>query len=147
MSNMSTKWVCRHCQKGCKSERGLEQHTLRKKTCREAERTALLVRRPLSQDPQRAEGRLRRSTRAKKTAQSGTEDTQPSGAKIGGDLDPEAGVDDPETGVHDEENEDSVSGEDGYEGGLEDEDGGGYGTDSVGEGPKIGEIMPRSVGN
>ena len=55
MSNMSTKWVCPHCQKGCKSEHGLEQHTPRKKTCREAERAALLVRRPLPQDPQRAE--------------------------------------------------------------------------------------------
>ena len=56
-------------------------------------------------------------------------------------MDPKAGVDDPETGVHDEENDDSVTGEDGYEGGLEDEDGGGYGMDSDGEGPKIGTTL------
>ena len=136
---MSTKWVCRHCQKACKSERGLDQHTLRVKECREAERAALSVRRPLPQDPQPAEGGLRRSTRTKKKSQSGTENAQPSGAEIGGDLDPEAGVDNPETDVADEENEESVSEEDGCEGGLEDEDGGGYGTDSDGErSPKIG---------
>ena len=45
MSNVSTKWVCSHCQKRCKSERGLEQHTLRVKECREAERAAGLCHR------------------------------------------------------------------------------------------------------
>ena len=131
---MSANWVCPHCQKRCKSERGLNQHTQQKKKCREAEREALSVRRPLPQDAQPETGGLRRSSRTKRKVQSETEHTQPSGAETGCALDPE-------TEDVDEENEESVSEEDGYEGGLEDEDGGDYGTDSDGEGPKIGTTL------
>ena len=131
---ITSKWVCAHCEKVCKSERGLNQHTLQVKRCREAERASLSVRRPLQQDCHPSAAGLRRSTRTKRKVQAGAENPPAHGAESGGNLDPE-------TWDEDEENEAELSQEDGYEGGREDEDGGIYGTESDDEGPKTGTTL------